>query len=331
MHSYQQDSITARIESCRIGLLNWSKKEFGNVSSRINKLEKRIQDLRKGMITTNSKAEEMKIRMELDGLKQDEECMWKQRSRVDWLRNGDKNTSFFHARASKRKLINEILRIKDGHGQWREKEEDMQEVLLNYFSKLFESSKSNTQHIDKILECVGRRVNDEMNESLNQPYTAEEIKTALNQMRPDKSPGPDGMPALFYQNFWRIVGPTTINSILFFLNNGIFPLELNHTYIVLIPKCKKPEHVSQFRPISLCNVIYKIASRVLANRLKPMLDSIISENQSAFIPGRYITDNVLIAFEVNHYFRNKRKGKEGVATLKLDMSKAYDRVKWAFL
>ncbi|KAL0455247.1 UNVERIFIED_CONTAM: hypothetical protein Slati_0863900 [Sesamum latifolium] len=207
----------------------------------------------------------------------------------------------------------------------------MQEVLLNYFSKLFESSKPNTQHIDEILECVGRRVNDEMNESLNQHYTAEEIKTALNQMRLDKSPRPDGMLALFYQNFWRIVGPTTINSILLFLNNGILPSELNHIYIVLIPKCKNPEHVSQFWPISLCNVIYKIASKVLANRLKPMLDSIISENQSAFIPGRYITDNILIAFEVNHHLRNKRKGKEGVATLKLDMSKAYDRVEWAFL
>ncbi|KAL0386494.1 UNVERIFIED_CONTAM: hypothetical protein Slati_4539800, partial [Sesamum latifolium] len=105
-----------------VGLLNWSKREIGNVSSRISNLEKRLQELRNGLIMPNFKAEELKIQMELDDLKQDEECMWKQRSRVDWLRNGDKNTSFFHPRASERKRINEVLKIKDEQGQWREKE-----------------------------------------------------------------------------------------------------------------------------------------------------------------------------------------------------------------
>ena len=99
----------------------------------------------------------------------------------------------------------------------------------------------------------------------------------------------------------------------------------------MIPKVNNLENVSKFRPISLCNVIYKIISKVIANRLKPFLNSIVSEAQSAFIANRLITDNILIVFESLHYMKTQSSGREGFMTLKLDMSKAYDRVEWSFL
>jgi hypothetical protein len=92
-----------------------------------------------------------------------------------------------------------------------------------------------------------------------------------------------------------------------------------------------PEKMKELRPISLCNVLYKIVSKVLANRLKLILPEIIAPNQSAFVPGRLITDNILLAYEVTHFMQNKRCGADGFAALKLDMSKAYDRVEWNFL
>ena len=106
---------------------------------------------------------------------------------------------------------------------------------------------------------------------------------------------------------------------------------MNYTYIVLIPKRNEPQYVSDFRPISLENVISRIVSKVLANRLKVILPNVISDAQSAFVPGRQITDNTTVAFEVLYKMRNKRKGKKGQMAIKLDISKAYDCVEWEFL
>ena len=111
----------------------------------------------------------------------------------------------------------------------------------------------------------------------------------------------------------------------------MFPCHLNHTFISLIPKVKNPELVSEFRPISLSNVLYKIFSKVLANRLKKFLPTLITEHQSAFTKSCLISDNVLVAFESLHSMQNHKSKKDGYMAVKLDMSKAYDRVEWSFL
>lgn len=111
-----------------------------------------------------------------------------------------------------------------------------------------------------------------------------------------------------------------------FMCTGELPAGVNHTLVCLIPKVKTPHTMADLRPISLCNVLMRILSKVLSNRLKPCIGSTVSDKQSAFIEGRLLTDNALIAFEVNHYMKRKSQGKYGIAGLKIDIFKAYDRL-----
>ena len=115
-----------------------------------------------------------------------------------------------------------------------------------------------------------------------------------------KAPGPDGFPAHFYQRNWDILKEDVVGAVKKFFADGIVPEGINDTTIVLIPKGSNPESFKDFRPISLCNVIYKVVAKCLVNRLRPFLDEIIFETQSAFVPGRLLTDNAYIAFECFH-------------------------------
>ena len=170
-----------------------------------------------------------------------------------------------------------------------------------------------------------------MNHVLTSRFEEWEVLKALKQMAPMKAPGLDGMPPLFFQHFWPMIEGDVTHSVLSWLNLGTIPHPLNHTFITLIPKKKNPSLVSNYRLISLCNVLYKIFAKVLANRLKIFLNLVINENQSAFAKGRLISDNILIAFETLHCMKNYNSSASGFMALKLDMSKAYDRVEWVFL
>ena len=121
-----------------------------------------------------------------------------------------------------------------------------------------------------------------------------------------------------------MIGEDICSAVLDCLNNCKIPKKINCTNITLIPKVKSPELISNFRLTGLCNVVYKIVSKVLANKLKAILPHVISENQSAFQVGKVISDNILMAFETLHYMKHQQKGKTGFMALKLDMSKAYD-------
>lgn len=141
------------------------------------------------------------------------------------------------------------------------------------------------------------------------------------EMAPLKAPGPNGMPPLFFQTYWTDVSMDVTHVVLSCLNSCSILKSINHTFITLIPKVNNLEKVSNFRPISFCNVIYKIISKLIANRLKPVLNSIISETQSAFIANRLITDNILITFESLHHMKNNCTRKKGFMAIKVEFRK----------
>jgi hypothetical protein len=203
------------------------------------------------------------------------------------------------------------------------------EAFAQYFTKLFIAATS--KNMELVIDAIEQRVTPSMNERLLREFMVEEVELALNQMSPLKVPGSDGFSTDFYQKNWANVGVEVSNAVLYVLNNGYMNNDINLTYITLIPKIANPNCVTEFRLISLCNVFYKLVAKTLANRLKSIIPNIISPNQSAFIPRWLITDNVLAAYETLHTMQFRMWGKVGYMAIKLDMSKAYDKVEWDFL
>ncbi|XP_075645329.1 uncharacterized protein LOC142616340 [Castanea sativa] len=297
-----------------MSLKSWNTCTFGHVGKQVADLQRKLQML-ESMKATGTDLEAIHAtKVELNRWLGIEEKMWQQRSRNNWLRAGDKNTTFFHTKAS---------------NWWLEDVDQIGQTFVRYFEELFTTSRPKVEQ--EMIDAVQSKVNERMNTTLTQDFHAMEVEKALKQMHPLTAPSPDGMPPLFYHHFWPIVKSIVIITVLDFLNHDVSPPKFHDTHIVLIPKTKNLEKVSDYRPISLCNVAYKIASKVVANRMKLVLQEIIGENQSACIAERLITDNVLVEHELMSHVSKKKKGKCGEIAIKLDMSKAYDWVEWECL
>ena len=196
-------------------------------------------------------------------------------------------------------MKNTIVKLCNAQGVWCADLGEIDTLIGTYFTDLFSSSGSNSE---AVISSVMASITPEQNQIMLASFTDVDVKEALFGMHPDKSPGPDGMNPAFYKKFWHIVGRDVSAACLYFITNKEFPLDLNKMFIVLIPKKAQTEVLSDMRPIALCNVLYKIIAKMLANRLKLVLDSVISDSQSAFVPGRAITYNILISVKIMHFF-----------------------------
>ena len=269
----------------------------------------------------------MEEKLELAYLK--EERYWREKSRVKWLKEGDQNTRFFHQKFQSRMRRNRIWRLVGRDNEIASKPEDIAKVAEDYFCDIFTSSCSADPN--PYLEDLEPKVTASMNRRLQRPVTMDEVKRATFSVHAQSAPGDDGFTAKFFHFFWDIVGGDVFKVVRSFFHSGRILKSFNHTQICLIPKVPDASDMTQVRPISLSSVMYKIISKVMVYRLQGIMNKIISPNQSAFLKGRLISDNILIAHECMHYLKNKRSGAEHEMAIKLDMSKAYDRVEWHFL
>ncbi|KAL0004281.1 hypothetical protein SO802_011842 [Lithocarpus litseifolius] len=323
------EGMMENLKRCASDLSNWSSSVYGHIPKKIQSKRKALSALTLQDRNGERSTEIRNLRRELNGLLEDEELYWGQRAKAHWLKEGDRNTKFFHAHASERRKQNTILGLWVEQGRWCEEKDAISQVVVTYFENIY--STSFPTGIEDVVGAIPTKVSEDMNADLSRAFTREEVATALKQIHPTKAPGPDGMSAIFYQKYWSIVGNNVTDMVLNVFNNNLPMTEINKTIISLIPKTSSLKKMTDFRPISLCNVIYKLISKTLANRLKILLPHIISENQSAFTSKRLITDNLLVAFELMNYLNHKTAGKEGYMAIKLDMSKAFDRVEWGFI
>ncbi|XP_024175552.1 uncharacterized protein LOC112181445 [Rosa chinensis] len=273
------EQLSRKIYDTGTKLMQWYKSDFDNQKAELHVIEEKLNDLMPLPYSPEQYEEQRLLHVKHSQILAQQELYWRQRSRAIWLKDGDRNSAYFHRRACNRRSKNLIPGLKDEQNQWQTDPREVQRLLLSYFSRVFSTESCDLEALAQIIEATPVKVTLEMNNDLLKPYLEKEMKAAIFQMHPQK---------------------------------------------VLALTIKDPQDAAHFRPIALGNVIYRIASKVVANRLKPWLPAIISPLQSAYVPGRIVSDNTLVANEVAHF-------NTGFFSLKLDISKAYDRLEWNYL
>lgn len=265
------------------------------------------------------------LQAELLSIYQNEERNFIQKSKLNWLSSGDENTGFFHRFLNAKKRRNLITELKNDDGVVSTSFRDIERLVLEFFESLYTRIPGDRFiPINSNWSCVSSI----QNEALVTQFSVEEIFKALKALGNNKAPSPDGFTVKFLITQWSIFKDIFKSLMSDFHRNGRLNACIQENFICLVQKKENVTLVKDFRPISLTTLAYKVVAKVLSERLKQVMDAIISPTQSAFIEGRQILDPILIANEAVEDYRAKRK--KGWI-LKLDLEKAFDRVNWNFL
>ncbi|KAJ9536545.1 hypothetical protein OSB04_un000297 [Centaurea solstitialis] len=304
---------------------------FGDVSNRVSILRKELDAIQ--VACDNNPSDSLLLEdlasvvLAYERARLDEEAFYKQRAKIRWLKEGDSNTKFFHNAIKETRCRNHIRTIIDVNGNCVH-DDDVGMVFVDHFKNfLGTQERVEIQGIQMDLLTTTLSLADSLH--MIRPILDVEIKCALFSIGNDKARGSDGFSAKFFKSAWSVIGNDFLVAIHNFFYSGRLTKEINHTLLCLIPKVPNATRVGDFRPISCCSVLYKVISKVIAERLKPFLAKIIGPTQSAFIPGRRITDNIMMAHElVVGYQRSQGQPR---CAFKIDLRKAYDTVDWRFL
>ncbi|KAL2893980.1 LINE-1 retrotransposable element ORF2 protein [Bienertia sinuspersici] len=253
----------------------------------------------------------------------------RQKAKIEWVREGDENSALFHSSIRKRRIQNTVYTIKDKAGVFHDTPDGVQEAFLDYYQELLGSNIGDRRPVNREIVQTGPVVSEEHNITLTKPITPADVKKIVFSLNGDKAPGPDGFGAHFFKHNWEIIGEDTTKAVLSFFKTGRLLKEVNNTFISLVPKVSCPQDVTEFRPIACCNTIYKIITKLLCLRLKEVLPDLISENQGAFVHGRYIVHNIMVCQDLVRKYG--RKNVSPSCMIKLDLRKAYDTVEWSFI
>ncbi|XP_015958565.1 uncharacterized protein LOC107482544 [Arachis duranensis] len=311
--------------------LNFNKEIFGNLFVKKKELKRQLNDIQvslKRWKNPEQRIKEQGLHEELNSILLQEELMWYQKSREKWIRCGDRNTKFFHLQTIIRRKRNKIHGLFLEDGTWSSEATVLDSETNSFFQKLFSTREA--VNLDAMGKFPCPSLSREACQKLVEPVALEEVKRAVFGMNSFKAPGPDGFQALFYKEFWESLSSDVWGLVKKAFAGETISTAVFDTFIVLIPKVEAPSYLKDFRPISLCNVIYKIITKVLVNRFRPFLSEIIGPLQGGFIPGIGTMENIIIAQEIMHFMR-KTKSKKGSMAFKIDLEKAYDRVDWRFL
>ena len=314
--------LCQKLKAVKLALKAWNKFTYGDIHQKIMHARGKIKSLQLQLqMTPNDTSlirEEKLVREEYTQALQAEESFAKQKSKQHWLSFGDSNTKFFYASMAALQALNTIRTCKAEDGTLIEDENDVRSHALHYYYSLL------NQHFDRMEADVLPRnhLSHEEATAICSPFKDEDIKKVVMSSPKNKSPGPSE----FFQHCWPIVGNLVIEAVQSFFSEGGLLKQLNSTF--LIPKTDGADCLDQYRPISLCNFIYKVITKLISNRLQATLPSLIHPAQTAFLKGRSIHHNILLANDLMKDIHSRHKGKQ--ICLKADLKKAFDSISRPF-
>ncbi|GAU30605.1 hypothetical protein TSUD_62250 [Trifolium subterraneum] len=319
--------VKEKMKKLKEALKAWNREIFGLMDLNIEKTVKDMNEVEEMLangdshpIFINSKELSKNFWEQLHF----KESLLQQKSRTKWIKEGDSNTRYFHASIKGRRRRNNVVKIKKGT-EWLQGVAAIKSEAIDHYSKLFSEEWLQRPFLQGI---NFKTLSADDNAFLLEPFAEDEVRETIWSCDGNKSPGPDGFNINFLKACWSIVKSDVLDFLREFHENAHLPKALTSSFLTLIPKKDHPQDFYDYRPICLIGSLYKILSKILANRLKKVLGKIISNCQSAFLPRRQILDGVVVLNEIID-LANKRK--DGCLLFKVDFERAYDTVSWRFL
>jgi hypothetical protein len=312
----------------KLALKEWHAVHVQNIPGKIDALKIRLSELDEkgedGGLLEDEIEELRGITHDIHLLSRVSTSISWQQSRMHWLKDGDANSKYFHTIISSRRRRNAIVSLMV-NGELVEGVQPIRKVVFDHFKDHFAEQHVLRPGVGNLQFC---QLSHMEGSGLIKPFSEEEVKAAVWDCDSYKSPGPDGVNFGFIKDFWEDIKGEVMRFISDFHRNSKLSRGINSTFIALIPKVDSPQRVQDFRPIALVGCLYKILSKVLANRLRMYIGRVVSETQTAFVKGRHILDGILIANEV---VDEAKKNKKELMLFKVDFEKAYDSVDWGYL
>ncbi|KAI9200065.1 hypothetical protein LWI28_002180 [Acer negundo] len=325
--------IIYKLRNLKKALKSWNLEVFWDLNSTI--VGKSVElhsiqlDLSNQGFSDDLFITEASVHSELDVLLRRHECFYRDWSRVRWLRDGDRNTSFFHASIKRRQYRNTISTISI-NGVLSEDRPTIRDHIISYYSSLFSSDVSRVgRDLSIVDDVIPSLVTVVENAFLTSVPSADDIHDAVFTIDAASAPRPDGFFGSFYQRCWDDVGSDMVLAVQDFFITGVIFLGLNSSFIVLLPKLRDSISIDQFQPIVLSNFLFKISSKILADRLARVAARIISHQQFGFIRDRHIEDCIALASDCVNVLQ--KKCYRGNLAMKIDIRKAFDTLDWSFL
>ncbi|GKA20416.1 RNA-directed DNA polymerase, eukaryota [Tanacetum coccineum] len=282
------------------------------------------KDLERGNVSDDILLNRMDLNRRLQDIKLLEVKDLVQKSKIKWAIEGDENSKFFHGIINKKRSQLSIRGV-FVEGTWCTDPSIVKEAFKNHFEVRFQQPCHDRL---KLNAPFHNRLSSDQVDELDRAVSRDKIRRAVWNCGENKSPGPDGYTFEFFRKYWSLVGADFCDAVDYFFKSGTFPRGCNSSFIALIPKVNDAKFVNDFRPISLIGCVYKVITKVLANRLATVISDLVSETQSAFVANRQILDGPFILNEVLNWCKQKRKQ---AMFFKVDFAKAYDSVRWDYL